>query len=128
MSDSPDFRVDSIALPVRNIVKSMDWYIKHFNLKLLWVYKKYASLTANDYSAPYVTLVHIPNMEPLNLMAGHEPCPVLNFFTSDIELVHEKLRASHVPVSNIEHHENALKRCLVTDPDGNFIGISSYPE
>ncbi|MFD1739741.1 VOC family protein [Bacillus salitolerans] len=117
--------INTIYLPVSDIVKSTDWYVNNLHLELL------NKVNAESTQAQLKiclgqTIFLIKTAEKRNLtfveVDGHEQC-ILTLEVTNIKEFHEGLKRNLVDVEDIQDNGECGLSFYVKDPDGNKIDI-----
>ncbi|NMO14388.1 VOC family protein [Pyxidicoccus fallax] len=112
-------RVDTVFIPVRDLKDAIGWYTWALGFTLRWQSGNYAALNAGETA---VTL-HQPEGEH-RPFGDHAP---LNFYASDIEAAHRKLKEAGATVESIQTMPG-IRFFDFKDPDGNRLGVCWFPE
>ncbi|MUT64638.1 VOC family protein [Paenibacillus sp. NEAU-GSW1] len=114
-------KVSGIFIPVTDLLRSTDWYIRMFELVVIEQSEICTGL-AFPGEATYINLWKVERPQPVQFDAGGNKIPYYNFESFDIEYSHAALREKGVEVLPIVDHGGVrFFDCL--DPDGNRIGI-----
>lgn len=119
MSDSMFTRIDTVFLEVSNLEKAISWYSDHLGLHPRW-HNADGGYAALGVSETPLTLIQSENVKP----AEYTP---FNFYTSDVEGTHRKLKEKGVMVYDIEDYGD-VKAFDFKDPDGNKLGVCHFKE
>ncbi|MBZ4423064.1 VOC family protein [Myxococcus sp. RHSTA-1-4] len=119
MSEPLFKRVDTVFIPVRGLKDAIGWYTWALGFTLRWHAGNYAALNAGETA---VTLYQ-PEGE-LRPFTGHAP---LNFYASDIEAAHRRLKEAGAYVEDIQVMPD-VSFFDFKDPDGNRLGVCWFPE
>jgi catechol 2,3-dioxygenase-like lactoylglutathione lyase family enzyme len=102
-------RFDHVAVPSAEIDKSVEWYTKQFDAKVLYQDKTWAFLQVGGSKLALVT----PTQHP----------PHVAFSVTE-EQLDEASRSTGIP---IDKHRDGSKGIYVKDPHGNAIELICYP-
>ncbi|HEX7064604.1 MAG TPA: VOC family protein [Bacillales bacterium] len=109
-------RIEAVFILVRDLPKTLDWYLHLPGLELLKDWKEGADLKVGD-GETIVTLIQVDDFTP-------QPTSYFEFTTADIEKTHAFLQRMDDSVSEIQESEQA-RSCVVKDPEGNMLGVRS---
>jgi catechol 2,3-dioxygenase-like lactoylglutathione lyase family enzyme len=112
-------RIDTVFLQVSDIDESIKWYTETLGFNLRWFDNENGYAAINVSETP-LTLVRVKEVKP----ATHNP---FNFYTSDINKVHEELNKKGVEVEDIVDYGNVLSFNF-KDLDGNTLGVCYFEE
>ncbi|RKP54082.1 VOC family protein [Cohnella endophytica] len=115
-------RIDTVFVPVTNVGKSEEWYLKMFQFRIVY--------RSND--GQYVGF-RFDQEGPLQCGLTIYKCEAIpeqkhipfNFYVSDVEEMHRMLKESNVWVSDI-HEGEGMKFFDFADPDGNVLGAVTF--
>ncbi|KMJ57350.1 hypothetical protein AB685_17850 [Bacillus sp. LL01] len=112
-------RIDTVFLEVTDMERSINWYTEVLGFSVRWhdVENGYAAIEVGE--TP-LTLVHAEKVTP----ASH--C-LLNFYSSDIYVAHQKLRENGVEVEDVMDYGTVMS-FEFKDPDGHILGVCSFEE
>jgi glyoxylase I family protein len=114
-------KISGIFIPVTDMKRSTEWYIKMFNLEVIQVSEVCTGL-AFPGEATYINLWKVEQPQPTQFDTGEYKIPYYNFESFDIEYSHASLIEKGVEVMPIVNNGGVrFFDCL--DPDGNPIGI-----
>lgn len=112
-------RVDTVFIPVRDLVAAIPWYTETLGFTLRWHSGNYAALNAGETA---VTLYQPEGaFQPFTV---HAP---LNFHASDIKEAHRRLKKAGATVEDIVVMPD-VSFFDFKDLDGNRLGVCWFPE
>lgn len=115
-------KVSGIFIPVTNMQRSTEWYIRVFNLEIIDKDEVCTGL-AFPGEATIINLWKVDHVQPTQFESTNGVyIPYYNFESFDIEFSHTSLKERGVEVMPIED-EGGIKHFACLDPDGNPIGI-----
>jgi glyoxylase I family protein len=115
-------KVAGICIPVLNVRRSAEWYIRVFNLDTI-------EITDNDAGLIFpggaiIALWKVSSPQPTEFEAiNPKKVPYYNFESYDIEHSHKALQEKGVKVSDIEEIPKVIRYFECYDLDGNLISI-----
>ncbi|MGF7036114.1 catechol-2,3-dioxygenase [Paenibacillus mucilaginosus] len=122
--------VVQIYLPSTNIKRTVEWYKNVFGFQVIWEQESAANLKLKH--GPFLFIKKTSKKQPVQFETDEEVSPVVSFKTSDLNRLHEKLKSEKYQVGEINQHGEGIngsyKDFNITDPDGNLIEVSSYPD
>lgn len=114
-------KISGIFIPVTDMKRSTEWYIKMFDLEVIRISDVCTGL-AFPGEATSINLWKVERPQPLQFDTGGDKIPYYNFESFDIEYSHAALIENGVEVMPIVNSDGVrFFDCL--DPDGNPIGI-----
>lgn len=114
-------KISGIFIPVTDMKRSTEWYIKMFDLEVIQISDLCTGL-AFPGEATYINLWKVERPQPMQFDTGADQIPYYNFESFDIEYSHTALIEKGVEVMPIVNSDGIrFFDCL--DPDGNRIGI-----
>jgi catechol 2,3-dioxygenase-like lactoylglutathione lyase family enzyme len=114
-------RIGAVFMPVRDLQKSLDWYVRGLGLTLYNHWGKGADLGVNS-TDNLITLLVVDGMDTEKL--EHVGRSYFSFFSADLELSRSLLEKEGVFATNtVTEQESAYFR--LTDPDGHGLLVIS---
>ncbi|MBB6670379.1 VOC family protein [Cohnella nanjingensis] len=114
-------KISGIFIPVTDMKRSTEWYIKMFDLDVIQISDVCTGL-AFPGEATYINLWKVERPQPTQFDTGAYKIPYYNFESFDIEYSHTALIEKGVECMPIVNSDGIrFFDCL--DPDGNRIGI-----
>ena len=114
-------KISGIFIPVTDMKRSTEWYIKVFDLEVIEISDICTGL-AFPGEATLINLWKVAKPQPTEFDTGEGKIPYYNFESFDIEYSHSTLKKKGVEVMPIVDGDGVrFFDCL--DPDGNQIGI-----
>jgi len=121
--------VVQIYLPSTNISRSVEWYKNVLGFQVIWEEEYAANLKLKH--GPLLFIKKTSLKQPIQFETEEEISPVISFKTSNLDLLHDKLKFDY-EVSDITQHGEGVngpyKDFYITDPDGNLIEVSGFPD
>jgi predicted enzyme related to lactoylglutathione lyase len=114
-------KISGIFIPVTNMKRSTEWYIKMFDLEVIQISDLCTGL-AFPGEATYINLWKVERPQPIHFDTGVDKIPYYNFESFDIEYSHATLTEKGVEVMPIVT-SGGIRFFDCLDPDGNKIGI-----
>ncbi|WP_373231019.1 VOC family protein [Cohnella sp.] len=116
-------KVSGIFIPVTNMRRSAEWYIRVFELEIIEHSESCTGL-AFPGEATFLNLWKVDRPQPTQFEAiGGYKIPYYNFESFDIEFSHASLKEKGVEVMPIVDDAGGVRYFDCLDPDGNLIGI-----
>lgn len=112
-------RIDTVFLQVKDLEKSVNWYVEVLGFDLRWTDNENGYAAINISETP-LTLVRTDNV----IQSALSP---FNFYSSDIERAHTALIEKGVEVEDIIDYGNVLSFNF-KDLDGNKLGVCYFEE
>lgn len=117
MRDSMFERIDTVFVYVEDVLEAKEWYSEVLELPIAF----------EDMSHPYVSFKL--GETPLTLVTGKQrltkEVSPFNFYTKDIEQVHQKLQEKNVRTDEIRY-DGTVYSLDFYDPFGNTLSICSF--
>jgi hypothetical protein len=118
-------KVSGIFIPVTDLKRSAEWYIRMFDMETIEIGDHRAGLGFPQGEA-LVVLWKVVKPQPVQFDTGIDKMPYFNFSSFDIHNSYRELQAKGATVSEI--HESpgipTIHRYFETfDPDGNLVNI-----
>ncbi|MUT65948.1 VOC family protein [Paenibacillus sp. NEAU-GSW1] len=115
-------KISGIFIPVTDLQRSTEWYIRIFDLEVIERSEMYTGL-AFPGEVTSIGLWKVEKPQPIHFDTGTFKVPYYNFESFDIEYSHAALIEKGVDVQEIEIHEEETRFFDFHDPDGNLLGI-----
>ncbi|MCD9022597.1 VOC family protein [Cohnella silvisoli] len=116
-------KVSGIFIPVTDMRRSAEWYIRVFELEIIEQSEGCTGL-AFPGEATILNLWKVDRPQPTQFeAAGGRKIPYYNFESFDIELSHAFLKEKGVEVIPIVNDNGGVRYFECLDLDGNLIGI-----
>ena len=116
-------KVSGIFIPVTDMRRSTEWYVRVFDLEVIDESECCTGL-AFPGEATAICLWKVDRIQPTQFEASAGfKVPYYNFESFDIEYSHASLRAKGVEVLPIEEDAGGTRLFDCLDPDGNAIGL-----
>jgi glyoxylase I family protein len=116
-------KVSGIFIPVTDMQRSADWYIRVFELEMIENSEICTGL-AFPGEATILNLWKVDRPQPTQFeMAGGYKISYYNFESFDIEFSHASLKEKGVDVMPIQNDAGGTRYFDCLDPDRNLIGI-----
>ncbi|SDX58179.1 VOC family protein [Paenibacillus sp. CF384] len=116
-------RISGIFIPVTDMERSTEWYIRMFDLETIDLSDCCTGL-AFPGEATFINLWKVERPVPTQFDAGGGVrIPYYNFESFDIEYSHASLREKGAEVLPIVEDASGTRFFDCLDPDGNLIGI-----
>ena len=109
------------VIPVTNIERSSEWFVKHFGLSIRHQREGYLSLFRGN--RPILDLIQSDNETRAIFEINQKKRWVITFFTDDIESLHAYLKSEDVKVGNISDEGQYGKFFVLEDLDGNLFDV-----
>ena len=122
-------RIDTVFLPVRNLEKSIAWYIETLGVSLLWHVPGVGSLKIGETPLTLLQGSYPGREEALDPDSEFQPIVEVpfNLYANDIEHAHRVLLEKGVDVGAILD-QGDVKEFQFRDPDGNCLGVCWWQE
>jgi len=114
-------KVSGIFIPVTDMKRSTEWYIRMFNLEVIQISDVCTGL-AFPGEATYINLWKVEQPQPMMFDTGGDQIPYYNFESFDIEYSYAALIEKGVEVMPIVN-DGGVRFFDCLDPDGNQLGI-----
>jgi catechol 2,3-dioxygenase-like lactoylglutathione lyase family enzyme len=112
-------RIDTVFLQVKDLEKSIKWYVEVLGFNLRWSDNDNGYAAINISETP-LTLVRADNVSPTSHI-------LFNFYSSDIKRAYTALIEKGVEVEDIIDYGNVLSFNFL-DLDGNKLGVCYFEE
>ncbi|NLP52582.1 VOC family protein [Bacillus sp. RO1] len=112
-------RIDTVFLEVTDMPRSINWYTEVLGFSVRW-HDEENGYAAIEIGETPMTLVGAGSVTP----ASH--C-LLNFYSSDINAAHQKLRENGALVEDVIDY-GAVLSFEFKDPDGHILGVCYFEE
>lgn len=109
------------VIPVTNIERSSEWFVKHFGFNIRHQREGYLSLFRGN--RPILDLIQSDNETRAIFEINQKKRWVITFFTDDIESLHAYLKSEDVKVGNISDEGQYGKFFVLEDLDGNLFDV-----
>ncbi|CAM3911310.1 VOC family protein [Cohnella lubricantis] len=113
--------VSSIFIPVTDIARSEEWYVRMFDLETI-ERTDYRVALAFPNAQTLVLLWKVEKPQPVEFHTGEHPMPYFNFTSYDINQSYQQLKAKGAKLSEIYVEENH-RFFKAFDLDGNAVDI-----
>jgi catechol 2,3-dioxygenase-like lactoylglutathione lyase family enzyme len=129
MAEMPFKRIDTVFLPVQNLIEAVNWYKEHLAVEVGWQNPSAAMLLLSE--TPLTLLQYrYPGFEaPPDAEFTFSPVTqvVFNLYTPDIVEAHRRLQSAGVQVGEIIDH-GSVKEFFFDDLDGNALAVVWWKE
>lgn len=109
------------VIPVKDLEKSANWFVKHFGFNIRNRREGYLSLFRNN--RPILDLIQSENNTRAIFEVYNQKRWVITFFTNDILSLHNYLKSEDVKVGNISDEGQYGKFFVLEDIDGNLFDV-----
>ncbi|MBB6633204.1 VOC family protein [Cohnella thailandensis] len=113
--------VSAIFIPVTDITRSAEWYVRMFDLETIEK-TDYRVGLAFPNGQTLVILWKVEKPQPVQFDTGKHPIPYFNFTSYDIDHSYRQLKAKGAELSEI-HEEDGHRFFQAFDLDGNPVDI-----
>jgi len=113
--------VASIFIPVTDIARSAEWYVRMFDLETIEKTDQRVGL-AFPKGQTLVLLWKVDKPQPVQFDSGQYMMPYFNFTSYDIDNSYRQLKSKGAELSEI-HEEDGFRFFEAFDPDGNPFNI-----
>ena len=113
--------VASIFIPVTDVSRSADWYVRMFDLEMIEKTEQRVGL-AFPGGQTLVLLWKVEQPQPVQFDSGKDRMPYYNFTSYDIDRSYRELKAKGAELSEI-HNEDGFRFFEAFDTDGNPVNI-----
>ncbi|TVX96619.1 VOC family protein [Cohnella terricola] len=113
--------VASIFIPVTDITRSAEWYVRMFDMETIEKTDQRVGL-AFPIGQTLVVLWKVEKPQPVQFDSGKYMMPYFNFTSYDIDNSYRRLKAKGAGLSEI-HVEDGFRFFEAIDPDGNPFNI-----
>ncbi|MGO4108970.1 VOC family protein [Paenibacillus sp. YAF4_2] len=113
--------VSSIFIPVTDIARSAEWYVRMFDLEPIEK-TDYRVALAFPNCQTLVLLWKVEKPQPVQFDSGRDRMPYYNFTSYDINHSYSQLKAKGAKLSEI-HEEDGYRFFEAFDPDGNPLSV-----
>ena len=121
-------RLEHIGICAKDTIKLKDWYVKLFDLKIVYDNKKEMPtyfLLLEDGNMIEIYGAEGPTASVDNKVQGLRH---LAFWTDDIEKEYDKLQAENVEIiEELKTNPNMVKTVFFKDPEGNILHFIQRP-
>ncbi|NMO79985.1 VOC family protein [Niallia alba] len=116
------FKVGSIFIPVTDIKKSTDWYVKFLGAKIIDSWEDGAGFYLPA-GTTQLALVKVESPQPTEfIIKGEQKNSYFNFVVDDIEAVHQQFRNNDIVTTEIDDF-GGMKFFDFFDLDGNPFSV-----
>ncbi|MBD0382286.1 VOC family protein [Paenibacillus sedimenti] len=117
-------RIDTVFVPVSDVKRSEEWYMRMFPFRVVFRSEQgdYVGFRFDEEGPLQAGLTIYQSDERPS--SKHIP---FNFYTSDVDASHSFFKKERAEVSEI-HGGSGMRFFDVWDPDGNAIGVVTFPE
>lgn len=116
-------KVSGIFIPVTDMGRSAEWYIRIFELEIIESSDSCTGL-AFPGEATILNLWKVDRPQPTQFeVARGYKIPYYNFESFDIEFSHASLKEKGLEVTPVKDDDGGVRYFDCLDPDGNLIGI-----
>ncbi|WP_223275484.1 VOC family protein [Paenibacillus elgii] len=117
-------RIDTVFVPVTDISRSKEWYMNLFNFRVVYESPdgSYVGFRFNE-SGPLQTGLTLYQTDQL----PESRHIAFNFYTTDVDASYAYFTERQVRTSEI-HGAGGMRFFDAWDPDGNGIGVVTFPE
>ncbi|MGG4044885.1 MULTISPECIES: VOC family protein [Paenibacillus] len=109
------------VIPVKDVEKSAEWFVKHFGFNIRNKRDGYLSLFREN--RPILDLIQSEHESRAVFEVNGRKRWVITFFTDDIESLHSRLQAEVVKVGNLSDEGKYGKFFVLEDLDGNLFDV-----
>lgn len=109
------------VIPVKDVEKSAEWFVKHFGFNIRNKRDGYLSLFREN--RPILDLIQSEHDSRAVFEVNGRKRWVITFFTDDIESLHSRLQAEVVKVGNLSDEGKYGKFFVLEDLDGNLFDV-----
>ncbi|WP_026478764.1 VOC family protein [Alkaliphilus transvaalensis] len=119
-------RIGYAYIPTSNLERSIDWYTKHLEFKLMDKFEDRGSFLAVLHHphkhAIGLLLIETKDKQSLQISRNGEAFPIMAFNCPDIDYTHKTLRANGVEVGDLHSLGNGeAKYFYFRDQEGNLL-------
>lgn len=114
-------KISGIFIPVTDMKRSTEWYIKAFDLEVIQISDMCSGL-AFPGEATFINLWKVERPQPTQFDAGSYKIPYYNFESFDIDYSRNALIEKGIEVTPIVD-EGGIRFFDCFDPDGNMLGL-----
>ncbi|GGH85090.1 catechol 2,3-dioxygenase-like lactoylglutathione lyase family enzyme [Pullulanibacillus pueri] len=126
MADTFISKVATIEIPVANIEKSLEWYVRVLNLSVLHKDETTAMLSFNTPGVPTLFLVGTDDTRRLvfaNTPWNIPQSSVIDLYADDLEQAYTSLQSKGVEVGALNVNEQGYGGFGFEDLDGNVLSV-----
>lgn len=114
------------VIPVSNIERSAEWFVKHFGFNIRNRREGYLSLFRGN--RPIIDLIQSDNETRAVFEINDTKRWIITFFTDDIESLHSYLKSEEVKVGEINDEGRYGKFFVLEDLDGNLFDVWEHKD
>lgn len=109
------------VIPVKDVEKSAEWFVKHFGFNIRNKRDGYLSLFREN--RPILDLIQSEHDSRAVFEVNGRKCWVITFFSDDIVSLHSRLQAGDVKVGSLSDEGKYGKFFVLEDLDGNLFDV-----
>ncbi|RED36649.1 VOC family protein [Paenibacillus sp. VMFN-D1] len=109
------------VIPVKDVEKSAEWFVKHFGFNIRNKRDGYLSLFREN--RPILDLIQSEHDSRAVFEVNGRKRWVITFFSDDIVSLHSRLQAGDVKVGNLSDEGKYGKFFVLEDLDGNLFDV-----
>ncbi|MFC5468269.1 VOC family protein [Cohnella suwonensis] len=114
-------QVSNIFIPVTDLKKSADWYMRMFGMEMIEFEDRRAGLAFPNRET-FIVLWKVEKPQPVHFETGEFKMHYYNFTTFDLSRSYRELAARGAVLSEIDEHPG-IRFFETYDPDGNVVNI-----
>ncbi len=113
--------ISNIFIPVTDLKRSADWYVRMFEMEIIEFEEPKAGLAFPDRET-FIVLWKVAKPQPVRFDTGEIMLHYYNFTSYDINRSYRELAAKGAVLSEIDEHPG-IRFFETYDPDGNVFNI-----